>query len=336
MNTNIRVISVLRGLAALMVCLYHFICSPLITDNSILSFFEFGKKGVQIFFIISGIVIPLSMIGMEYSINKMVQFLKVRFIRVEPPYLIAVLFGVLYLNVRNYIPTSSSIDVSPTVKEILLHIGYLIPFFEGTRWVSNVFWTLSVEFQYYLFVALLLPFFLNKKDIFRHFFVLVLLSCPIFTIYLTDDINIRYRFFPFWSSYFGIGIVYAFYITKRIHMFHFFIYSFFLFSIVIICQGFVDFLIALFIILTIHFFKNFTFKLGEFFGNISYSLYLVHTFTGLAFINLMTKMAVNPFGKFVLEIIALCFTILFSYFFWKYVERPSQHFSRNFKNKLSR
>jgi len=48
----IPVITLLRGLAALMVCLYHFICktTDYITDEITLNIFHFGELGVSMFF----------------------------------------------------------------------------------------------------------------------------------------------------------------------------------------------------------------------------------------------------------------------------------------------
>ena len=67
---EISVINTLRGIAALVVCLYHFVCTTTdyIESQIILDIFSFGKKGVQIFFIISGIVIPLSMLIVKITL----------------------------------------------------------------------------------------------------------------------------------------------------------------------------------------------------------------------------------------------------------------------------
>ena len=92
-TTYIQVITLLRGLAALMVCLYHFICTTTdyITDEITLNIFHFGELGVSMFFMISGIVLPLSMINSNYKTSSWKSFLLKRIIRIEPPYLLAVL-----------------------------------------------------------------------------------------------------------------------------------------------------------------------------------------------------------------------------------------------------
>jgi peptidoglycan/LPS O-acetylase OafA/YrhL len=69
-------------------------------------------------------------------------------------------------------------DIS--VENILLHIGYLIPFFDDYDWFIGVFWTLAIEFQYYLFLALFIPLLFRKKLIFRVLFFLIVLILPFF------------------------------------------------------------------------------------------------------------------------------------------------------------
>ena len=42
------------------------------------------------------------------------------------------------------------------IKQIMLHIAYLIPFSEK-NWISGVYWTLCVEFQFYVLIAIAYP-----------------------------------------------------------------------------------------------------------------------------------------------------------------------------------
>ncbi|MBK7241407.1 MAG: acyltransferase [Flavobacteriales bacterium] len=230
----IIVINSLRGIAALLVCLYHFviITTIFINDQTVLDVFQFGKKGVQIFFVISGIVIPLSLIKTNYKIDSIGPYLLRRFVRIEPPYLVAVALGVIFLFVRNHIPSSAAIDLVPTFQEIVLHVGYLIPFFEGTEWISPVFWTLAIEFQYYIIIALFFPLALSSKVGLHWIFNGLILISP----FLVPSTSI----FMGWSSYFGLGIFYALYISKK-YSIQEFILAMLLCSIVVyLKQGWVD------------------------------------------------------------------------------------------------
>jgi len=130
-SLHIPILNSLRGIAALSVCFYHFVCTTTdyITDKTTLDVFHFGAKGVQVFFIISGIVIPLSMIKINYKLNQFPKFILKRFTRIEPPYIAVVILGIVYLVVRNYVPSANNVDLTPSIRDVFLHIGYLVPFF---------------------------------------------------------------------------------------------------------------------------------------------------------------------------------------------------------------
>jgi peptidoglycan/LPS O-acetylase OafA/YrhL len=70
----ITIINSLRGLAALGVCVFHLVCfTPYPINNiALYDFFFYGKKGVEVFFIISGIVIPLSLYKYQYKLSQIV------------------------------------------------------------------------------------------------------------------------------------------------------------------------------------------------------------------------------------------------------------------------
>lgn len=324
---HIPIINSLRGLAALLVCFYHFICGTYITDQTLLKIFDYGNKGVQIFFIISGIVIPLSMIYSSYKIKSFFKFLLVRFIRIEPPYIMAVILGIFYLMIRNFIPSSEKMDLTPTIRDMFLHIGYLIPFVEGAKWVSKVFWTLSIEFQYYIFLALFLPLALNKKHLLKWIFTCCIVLLPFLTT------NVVY--FPAWSSFFGLGIFYAFYISNIYSQKDSLLAGLFCCLTILYSRGVLDLSIAISTLLIIHFFKDFSFKIGEFFGDISYSLYLLHPLVGLGFINLLSHKIESPFGKFIVVFIALILSVFSALVFRKFIEKPSQNLARKIKLRLN-
>jgi peptidoglycan/LPS O-acetylase OafA/YrhL len=325
-SSNIYIINSLRGLSALSVCLFHFIYSTFIQDETLRSIFFYGQKGVQVFFIISGIVIPMSLINSNYNLTKVWKFLLVRFVRIEPPYLVAVALGVIYLNVRNFIPSSSNIDVSPSLRDITLHLGYLVPFVEGAQWISKVFWTLSIEFQYYIYLALFIPLGLSSNKMLKVLFFVTLAVLP----FVTNE----FYFFPHWASFFAMGIIFVFWIKEKINTL-IFIMLFVLYSVIIVIkQGFLDYSIALMTLFVVFRFGYFKTKVGEFFGQISYSLYLFHTLVGLSFINLMSSRVTSSVGKFTIVCTAIALSIVFSYIAWKLIEKPSQLYAKKLKGKL--
>ena len=162
---QILIINSLRGLAATAVCFYHFVYTTVdfIENETVRSIFYFGHKGVELFFIISGIVIPLSLINSNYSLRNWKNFMLKRFIRIEPPYLVAVAIGFTLLVLRNYVPGTVSADLIPSAKEVVLHLGYLIPFFENTRWINDVFWTLAIDLGIAFVTILVIHYFSSFK-----------------------------------------------------------------------------------------------------------------------------------------------------------------------------
>ncbi|MFN6038957.1 MAG: acyltransferase family protein, partial [Bacteroidota bacterium] len=145
--------TILRGVAATLVCFYHFIytTTDYFTNKILLSMSSYGKYGVQMFFVISGIVIPISMINGKYNYSSIFKFFAKRMLRIEIPFIVSIILAIIYLNLRNFIPTSYKIDLTPSFSDFILHLGYLVPFFDNAKWINPVYWTLGIEFQYYLF-----------------------------------------------------------------------------------------------------------------------------------------------------------------------------------------
>ncbi|MDR3715393.1 MAG: acyltransferase family protein, partial [Puia sp.] len=84
---EISSIELLRGIASAMVCYFHLARGNerYLPDTSIVRRMgDWGWTGVEIFFVISGFVIPYSMFVKNYSAGNFLAFLKKRIIRIEP------------------------------------------------------------------------------------------------------------------------------------------------------------------------------------------------------------------------------------------------------------
>lgn len=153
----------LRGLAALLVCWFHLTAFNFPTPPGdfyklLRSSAQYGWVGVEIFFVISGLVIPYALLRAGYRVRDYPQFIIKRLVRLDPPYLasIGLIIAVFYWHAR-HTGTPFLIEGAPvTWGRVLLHLGYLNVFFESS-WLNPVFWTLAVEFQYYLIVGLIFP-----------------------------------------------------------------------------------------------------------------------------------------------------------------------------------
>jgi peptidoglycan/LPS O-acetylase OafA/YrhL len=89
---RLQSIQALRGLAALSVCLFHFLCANnnIAPPHFVHSAAEIGHFGITIFFVISGFVLPLSLFRGGYTLRAFPRFFAKRLIRLEPPYLVTV------------------------------------------------------------------------------------------------------------------------------------------------------------------------------------------------------------------------------------------------------
>lgn len=322
MRTYLFSLDYLRGIAAISVCLFHFTdkFDYLANTDSLKNVFSYGHYGVEVFFIISGLVIPYSMEKGNYALNKFFIFIKKRFIRIEPPYLICVLLA-LFLNYLTtlspfYIGKSFEIDF----EQLLYHIGYLNAFM-GKDWLNQVFWTLAIEFQYYLLIALIFPMISHSNKL---IWITVLIVFNILSFYFNR--NVIFNF----SIFFTCGIILYRYVVDKLDwtdmlltgslsiLFLFFRYTYIEIFVVI----FTAFVVLQPLRPT---------RFSNFFGNISYSLYLLHFPVGLRIINLTQRFSDSQLVRQSMVLFAFVFTILISYYYYRFVEKPFKELSKKIK-----
>lgn len=151
-------VQVLRGLAALAVVFYHLGLNHRVKFPQFVPFITaYGKYGVQAFFVLSGFILPWSMNRSGYQLSDFGRFLLKRILRLDPPYLISIILSIAFLLAA---ARSGGESVHITVFQVLAHLGYLNVFF-NMWWLNPVYWTLAVEMQFYLLIALIFPI-LNK------------------------------------------------------------------------------------------------------------------------------------------------------------------------------
>jgi peptidoglycan/LPS O-acetylase OafA/YrhL len=324
---HILVINSLRGIAAFSVVLYHFICTTqdFVHTDWILETFDYGQRGVQLFFIISGIVIPLSMIKSDYSLEHWKHFILKRFIRIEPPYLVAIAIGIIYLTGRNFIPGTAAVDLTPSIRDVGLHLGYLVPFFEDAKWINDVFWTLAVEFQYYLILSVLIPLLLSSKWALRFLFYGIFIGAGF--------MGTNYEFFPHWAPYFLMGIVYILYRKNRIDKIEMLILELILIGVNIYLLDWVDVLIAVSALSIIHFGSHLKTGITLFLGKISYSLYLIHSLIGAAFINFLSHQCEYFWQKLLVVLGGILMSVFSAWLLYRFVEKPTHQFAKKIGQK---
>lgn len=187
-NNKKTAFEVYRAVAVSMVVLGHFSSSakdlPLIVKKLC---FSIASYGVPLFFIISGFLLTASFVSIlkkqqhhiRYSVNT---FLVKRLLRIYPAYLVSLVILSIYHDSQGF--------------DFLVHFFNIHNLFNGySRSINGVYWTLAVEFQWYLVAPLFILLFTknNTKVQVVLLFMFVLLSISIrlilFNNYLNDSIS---------------------------------------------------------------------------------------------------------------------------------------------------
>lgn len=158
-RNRLALIDGLRGVAAMMVVIYHltanvgkeaFASLPVWLS----SLPSFGYLGVYVFFVISGYVITSSIGSSEITGSYLGKYALRRSIRLDPPYWLSMLvaIGMAYLATRLFSDISRPL---PTKGELVAHVLYLQDIL-GLKSIVDVYWTLCLEVQFYLVTLLLL------------------------------------------------------------------------------------------------------------------------------------------------------------------------------------
>lgn len=198
-------IDLFRFIAALMVVLFHYTFRGFIANSSILEFntlgslFKYGYLGVDLFFMISGFVIYMSIEN-----SNLLDFIKSRIVRLYPAFWICVTISALVI----YFWGGQNFSVN--LKQYLANLTMLNGFF-GINNIDGVYWTLLLEIKFYLLIGFVL-FFNKIKTNYMTSFILgwLIVSYSQFIINFDAHIILKIirEFLIFnYSSYFIAGIV---------------------------------------------------------------------------------------------------------------------------------
>lgn len=141
----------LRGLAALAVVLFHFtyFIADMFPGSSRASLaFTYGWFGVQLFFAISGFVILLTL----GRTTRTADFLRTRFWRLFPTYWLAALLT--FVAMRLFGPVKLQVETWEFAANLSMIQLYLEPL-TGARMVDGAYWSLNVELLFYAGMLLL-------------------------------------------------------------------------------------------------------------------------------------------------------------------------------------
>lgn len=329
-------IHLLRGVSAFAVLLGHNVgWYKLPGIDQIFAIFKdpgLGHLGVSIFFFISGFVLPLSL-AKSYSLRDFPRFMAKRMLRIEPTYLASIILAVTILVVKTRV-APNAIPWQFDANQLIAHFLYLIPFTKYS-WYNEVYWTLAIEFQFYLLIALLFPIW-NKSPLSSILTALVF-SSLFFLGQTIPGIGLFSK-----APIFGAGMLAysAFRFRGQINKFFIFVLAASLIALYeFSTSSFVGVLISVLSLLLVMYW-NAPITPFRYMGTISYSLYVTHypivfLFNQIARHFLGSEAHPLLYSIFVVNIV-IC--LLVAHFFYTLIEKPTQVLSRKitYKSQLSR
>lgn len=321
----------LRGIAALSVVLYHYTTrygelfqrhrDPYPLHVS------YGHLGVQLFFIISGFVIYMTLV----NARSVAEFAIKRATRLYPAYIVAVILT--YELVTMYHLPGRQVSLTTA----LLNLTMLQGFMNGVRAVDGVYWTLTVELTFYCIIGVLYQLrLLSKIEYLSVLWLLVAAGARIMALYHDTGLLsvIRTTLIADHCNLFIAGMMFYHLKTKAELKYH-------VIMALCIASQFINPHMVDNVIVASFFAVFYAVAYGKmaflnvralsFLGAISYSLYLVHQNLGYIVIDFMQRHGLTN-EVFVVVPVMLSILVASGMTFW--IERPVQALAR--KSLLSR
>lgn len=311
-NQKYENVELLRGLAALGICLYHY-GHGFLPDGSLLKqFTEPLYLGVDVFLIITGFTLTLSLFKQNYQIANIGTYLKKRLTRIEIPYYasLVLVIGMAYGSKLFPQYEWKGLQLDPiAIAAHFVHLNDIL----GLPWLHEVYWTLAIQVQYYLFMSFAFVALAYPKKWVNHLFLLA--------FFLAQIISTK-PYFTYFSSTFIIGIVLASYYLQRMKFPETIVWLLVILSHTYI-YGEMSHLVTQSVTIFVLFFLSIRSNFTNFLGKISYSLYLTHLTIGWSFIGFMLDAFHLQQYIELLILVACTISILFAWAFYEYVEKPS-------------
>jgi peptidoglycan/LPS O-acetylase OafA/YrhL len=305
----------LRGLAALAVVYFHLAGSTGLSEQ-IKYTGIFGHLGVEMFFVISGFVLPWSMHRGAYRLGLLKSFLLRRYVRLFPPYLAAIVLSLLVGAATQW----TRYDW-PSWSTVLGNVFYISPVI-NKPWISPVFWTLGIELQFYLFLGVLYRLIIHRSHLWS------ILACLLVTY--TGIFWSNTCILASWFGLFSLGIVTFRYLAMEMSLARFLTACAIFTGMISIITGFVSALAGLTTALTIAFVRlsprasasRWSRALG-WLGAISYSLYLVHWEIGRGVTIASRKLPIVGNSEVIRLGLGLIASLVFAALFYWFIEKPA-------------
>ena len=340
----------LRALAIFFVLLAHYFgvfwydpsilhytnISPYLVDRTVPAYVPFvnptfipylnwGPLGVDIFFLISGFVIPISLERYTWK-----QFAIQRILRLYPTYFVGFLFLVsMILLSAYYFHNPFMYHWSTIVKHAIIGGRELA----SLPSIDTVVWTLEVELKFYILSAIFIVWF-KKKSLYI-FFIPAMLALLLYYMLPTFFTTIH-------VIYMYIGTVFYYHFRSQVQTRYAVVIAvciFLLFSIVYFLLGkgyfpeaylyqMVANGIYALAIFTLAYYLRRKFTYNRYIGfvsGISYPFYVIHSVSGYVLMFIGIDLGLSPALSMM---IALCIIVSVAYLLHRYIEIPSQRLGK--------
>lgn len=346
----------MRGIASLSVVLYHLTLNlhqelAQILPHWLMTFMSNGDQGVIVFFIISGLVISLSIGNARITRSYTGSFILRRSVRLDPAYWCSICLALSLLVIKNnYLVEQSPL---PSGSTILAHLFYLQELLQTDPVISVVYWTLCLEIQLYLFYvfSLWLSQKLNYTKANHEYFILLSFTIPLGILSLLYNFllippSIEGLFVPYWH-YFLLGILIANVIRGLSYSSSILFVWFVIELMFLIINNFqINVAIGLVftaIVMVLWFYKKLDKTLihpiFQYFGVLSYSLYLLHPDIGWKLISLGKHYLgdnMTPAYALLLFIAGIISSVIAAHIFNRIIEKPSLKIAKRLKKETLR
>jgi peptidoglycan/LPS O-acetylase OafA/YrhL len=341
----------LRGIAAMAVVFYHLYGNLKeelsdVLPTVLIKIFTYGYLGVPIFFVISGLVISISIGSNKITKSYALNFILRRSLRLDPTYWAAIFFSLLLLAIKNHITHSS--EPYPSIDGVFFHMFYLQDILGVRPLISVVFWTLCLEVQFYLFYLFSLFLFqkLGGKNNYLWMHSIGLMALGVYSILLDRSaltINQPGLFLSNWH-YFLLGVLVGkiiraenfslqlFLVWIAVEVFSSVYFGIKPYQVAGALTAFAFFALWKMDLMT----KVFISPVFQYFGKISYPLYLIHPDVGWKVISFGKKFlgqSMSSSAAISLFLFAIFVSICVAHCFHIFIEKPSLNLANKFKRK---
>ncbi|MBT2736726.1 acyltransferase [Bacillus sp. ISL-7] len=352
MNNRVVSLDYLRGLMALSVMIYHY---TVWQDINLVYpigdlFFKLGIYAVSCFYVLSGISLALVYSNKDVNMSFIQDFIKKRFYRIAPLFYMATTLTITLKLLVIY--CFGQWVEFPTAKEILLNYTFLFSWFSPGGYIAAGTWSIGNELVFYSLFPIMIFLFHKGKNYLNAFFGITIVLTLIFSFIILDrSVNLenQWNFYinPLNQLYFFVGGVVIGAYTK----FHNGINKKYLTSYIIslslififlpiggsdqifVATGFEKFVLSLCILglcSAIAYWRNTkeskVNKVLKYFGDISYSLYLLHPIVNTILKAVFNQIQLND--TTVILVTWVFFTLISSSISYYLIEKPFTNMAR--------